>query len=309
MPELQAKIGGLTLRSPVLAAAGTFGYGTEFEQAVRLDRLGAIITKTVTRLPRDGNPPPRLIETPSGMINAVGLQNVGLNAFIDKKLPQLSRLPVPIIASVLGESPEDLAEMVGRLDAADSVSGIEVNLSCPNVKHGRASTLHPNMMAQDTQATLDMVRAARLATKKTLIAKLSPEVTDLAPIASAAESAGADALTLANTYLGMSLDPKTRRSRLGAATGGVSGPAIRPLAVYRVWYTAQIVKIPIVGLGGILKTEDALEFFMAGATVVAVGTATFADPRAAERIVEGLERYLAKEGLQSLAEIRLPAAQ
>jgi len=302
MLDLRVTLGSLTLNNPVLVAAGTFGYGIEFARAVRLSRLGAIVTKTLTRLARDGHPPPRLVETPSGMLNAVGLANIGLEAFLDEKLPALRRYRVPVIASVLSESPEELAAMVRRLEAAEGVAAIELNLSCPNLQH--RGSLQPPMVSQDPEATFAMVQAARHATQKPVIAKLSPDVTDLAPIAQAAERAGADALAVGNTFIGMSLDPATRRSRLGAMTGGLSGPAIRPLAVYRVWYTARSVRVPVIGLGGIVRADDALEFFLAGASAVAIGTANFADPRAGLRILAGLERYLRRHRVESLDELR-----
>ena len=319
MADLQVTLGPLTLKNPVLAAAGTFGYGIEFARSVRLERLGAIVTKTLTRQPREGHPPPRLAETPSGMLNAVGLQNIGLAAFLREKLPPLRRHRVPVIVSVLSESPDELAAMVQALDAAEGVAAVELNLSCPNlqtrsrfeVQGSRERGLEPStlnlqpvMVAQDPDATSAMVEAARSRTAKPVIAKLSPDVTDLAPIAQAAERAGASALTVGNTFVGMSIDPATRRSRLGAMTGGLSGPAIRPLAVYRVWYTARSVRIPVIGVGGIVRAEDALEFLLAGASAVAVGTAHFADPRAGLRVLEGLERYLRRHRVGSLNELR-----
>jgi len=316
MPDLRVTIGSLTLKNPVLVAAGTFGYGLEFAQSVPLDRLGALVTKTLTRQPREGNPPPRLVETPSGMLNAVGLQNIGIEAFLREKLPALRRYRTSVIVSILGESSTDVAAMAQQLDRADGVAAIELNLSCPNIQRPRPADNQSRggqatsdkrqdlMVAQDAEATEEIVRAARAATKKPLIAKLSPDVTDLAPIAQAAERAGADAVSLVNTFRGMSLDPATRRSRLGALTGGVSGPAIRPLAVYRVWYTAQTVRIPVIGLGGIVRAEDALEFFLAGASAVAVGTANFANPRTPLQVLEGLTRYLARHGLSSLRELQ-----
>ena len=321
MPDLRVTIGSLTLDNPVLAAAGTFGYGVEFAPAVRLDRLGALITKTLTREPRQGHPPPRLVETPAGMLNAVGVQNIGLEPFLREKLPRLRPFRVPVIVSILGDSPEDVAWMAQRLDRADGVAGIELNLSCPNLNSSaecgvRSAELEGSqfriphsefrirMVAQDPEATQAVVRAARAQTTKPLIAKLSPDVTDLVPIAQAAERAGASGLSIGNTFVGMSLDPSTRRSRLGMLTGGLSGPAIRPLAVYRVWYTAQAVSVPIIGVGGIVRAEDAVEFFLAGATAVAVGTANFADPRAPVRVLQGLTRYLRKHQVGSLGELR-----
>ncbi len=298
MPDLRVTLGSLALPAPVLVAAGTFGYGLEFARAVRLERLGGLITKTLTRLPREGNPPPRLVETASGMLNAVGLQNVGLEAFLRDMLPALSTHRVPVIVSILSEMPQELGEMAQRLDQADGVAAIELNLSCPNLRHASG------MVAQDAAATFTMVDAAVRNTSKPVIAKLSPEVTDLAPIAQAAERAGAMALSLVNTFVGMSLDPKTRRSRLGTLTGGLSGPAIRPLAVYRVWYTAQTVRIPVIGIGGIVRPEHALEFFLAGATAVAIGTANFANPRAALEVLRGITRYLSRQQLRSVEDLR-----
>jgi dihydroorotate dehydrogenase (NAD+) catalytic subunit len=306
--DLSVELGPLRLASPVLAAAGTFGYGIEFADAVPLRRLGAIITKTITAQPRLGNPPPRLVETPSGMLNAVGLQNVGLEAFVREKLPALAELGPPIIVSLLAESPEDVQAMLARLEHP-AVAAVELNLSCPNSKwkgSAGASTggaAGSRMVAQDPEATAALVAAARASTRKPLIAKLSPDVTDLRPVALAAEAAGADVLSLVNTFTGMSLDPATRRSRLGSLTGGLSGPAVRPLAVYRVWAVRQAVRCPILGLGGIVRAEDAVEFFLAGANAVAVGTATFAEPRAAVRVIDGLARYLQAQGIGSIREL------
>jgi dihydroorotate dehydrogenase (NAD+) catalytic subunit len=303
--DLRVRLGPLTLNAPVLAAAGTVGYGTEFAGVLPLERLGAIVLKTVTRTPRDGNPPPRLAETPSGMLNAVGLQNVGLDALISEKLPALAGLNTPVIASILADTPEELAEMSGRLDGAARADAIEVNLSCPNVRHaGQGNGRHVRLVAHDPDAVAAMMGAARKAARKPLIAKLSPDVTDLTPIAQAAERAGADALCLGNTYVGMSIDPSTWRSRLGTMTGGLSGPAIRPLTVYRLWYTAQTVRIPVIGLGGVVRAEDALELLLAGAAAVGVGTATFADPRAALRVVDGIERYCRRRRIESLQALR-----
>lgn len=295
--DLRVRLGRLELANPVLVAAGTFGYGIEFERAVRLEALGGIITKTITLAPRQGNPPPRLADTPSGMLNSVGLQNVGLDAFLSEKLPKLATLPVPVIVSVLGESLDEVRTLCTALNEQPAVAAIELNLSCPNI--GRSAL----MVAQDADATFEMVQAARAATTKPLITKLSPDVTDLRPVAQAAERAGAEALSLCNTFTGMSLDPDTRRSRLGALTGGLSGPAIRPLAVWRVWLVRQAVRCPLIGVGGILRGEDALEFLMAGATAVAVGTANFADPRAALRVLAGIRRHLARRRIGSIQEL------
>ena len=293
--DLRVSLGRLSLRAPVLAAAGTVGYGLEFRQVRGLDRLGALITKTLTCQPRDGHPPPRLVEVPSGMLNAVGLQNVGLDAFVLEKLPALGALGVPVIVSVLGESSDELAGLCRRLDGHTAIAAIELNLSCPNVGH-----LSHLMVAQDAVATEAFVRAARGATSTPLLVKLSPDVTDIVPIAQAAARAGADALTLANTYRAMRLDPATRRSRLGALTGGLSGPAIRPLTLFRVFQVAQAVRCPLIGLGGIVRLDDALEYFAVGASAVAVGTAHFADPSASVRLAGELTRYLQRRRLDSV---------
>ena len=305
MMNLQVRLGTLTLKNPVLAAAGTFGYGVEFARSVKLARLGGMITKTLTRQPREGNPPPRLVDTPSGLLNSVGLQNMGLEPFLRETLPALRAYDVPVIVSILSDSPEELGAMARDLDAAEGAAAVELNLSCPNLRHAAsAASRHVQTAAQDPEATFRMVQAARAGTRKPVIAKLSPDVTDLVPIAQAAERAGASAVCLGNTFAGMSLDAATRRSRLGAMTGGLSGPAIRPLAVYRVWYTARSVGIPVIGLGGIVRAEDAVEFFLAGASAVAVGTAHFADPRACLRVLDGLNRYGARHKLGSLSELR-----
>ena len=318
MPDLRVALGSLTLNNPVLVAAGTFGYGVEFAHTVRLEALGGLITKTLTRQPRAGNPPPRLVETPAGMMNGVGLHNIGLEAFLAEKLPALRVHRVPVIVSILGESTDDVTAMAGALGRAEGVCAIELNLSCPNLRGSsefgvRSSESEfriphsefriPKMVAQDADATFEMVRAARQVTQKPVIAKLSPDVTDLGPIAQAAERAGASAVSLVNTFVGMSLDPSTRRSRLSTMTGGVSGPAIRPLAVYRVWYTAQTIRIPIIGLGGIVRAEDAMEFFLAGASAVAVGTANFANPRTPIHVLQGIERYMKRQHIASLRDV------
>ena len=304
MSQWRVTLGGLTLKNPLLVAAGTFGYGLEFAKAVRLDQLGGLIMKTLTRQPRNGNPPPRLVETPAGLLNAVGLHNMGLEPFLNQTLPQLRSFKTPVIVSLLAMSSEELAEMVQLADRAEGIAAFELNLSCPNLKKSGAQEVVPHMMAQDPDAIAEMVRAACSQTKKPVIAKLSPDVTDLRPMAQAAEAAGAAALSLGNTFVGMSINPQTQRSRLGTLTGGLSGPAIRPLAVYRVWYTAQAVRIPIIGVGGVVRADDAVEFILAGATAVAVGTANFADPRAPIRVLRGVQRYCQQRRINSLESIR-----
>jgi dihydroorotate dehydrogenase (NAD+) catalytic subunit len=296
MAGLSVRLGPLTLANPVLTAAGTAGYGVEFRAAAQTARLGGVVIKTLTRRPREGNPSPRLVETPAGMLNAVGLQNVGIDAFLRERLPALRDLGTAIIVSILDDTPEGLATMTEQLEHADGVSAIELNLSCPNLG-GHL------MVAQDAEATAAFVRAARARTRKSLWAKLTPDVTDPRPIAQAAERAGADAVVVCNTYTGMSIDPRTRRSRIGSLTGGVSGPAIHPLSLYRAWLVRQAVRCPVIGVGGIICSDDAVEFFLAGAMVVEIGTATFADPKAAIKVLRGLERYLAQQRIASITEL------
>lgn len=315
--DLRVRLGAVTLDNPVLLAAGTAGYGLELQPALPLKRLGAVVVKTLTRRPREGNPPPRLVETPAGMLNAVGLHNIGLESFLREKLPPLRALGVPIIVSILDESADGLAEMAAQLDRTNGITAIELNLSCPNLKgqgtrdkaqgetslHRAPGALRPSMVAQDADATATFVAAARAATRKPIWAKLSPDVTDMQPIAQAAERAGADALVIGNTFTGMSIDPHTRRSRIGSLTGGVSGPAIHPLALYRLWMARQAVQVPLIGVGGVVHTEDAVDFLLVGASAVEVGTATFADPAAALKVLDGLARYLARQQCASVQEL------
>ncbi len=304
MPDLSVRLGDLTLPNPVLTAAGTFGCGVEFTRSLPLERLGGVITKTLTQNARDGYPPPRLVETPSGMLNAVGLANPGLEHFLKNSLAELRTHKVPVIVSLLAESAEIIQKMAQRA-SVEGVSALELNLSCPNAKavSEHRSRFVPTI-AQDPEAAATVVQAARSATTLPLIAKLSPDVTDLTPVAQAVERAGATAVSISNTYVGMSVDPGTRRSRLGAPTGGLSGPAIRPLSLYRVWYTVENIRIPVIGIGGIVRAEDAIEYFIAGASAVAIGTANFANPRATLDVVRGIERYLARHGLASMSELR-----
>ncbi len=304
MVDLRVSLGSLTLNNPVFVAAGTYGYGVEFAKTSCLERLGALITKTLTRQPRDGNPPPRLVETPSGMLNAVGLQNMGLERFLVEVLPALRDYHVPVIVSILGDAPEEVGAMVRQLDRVDGAAAIELNLSCPNLQHATHGTRRVQLVAHDADTVSAIIRSARQHTQKPLIAKLSPDVTDLLPVARAAEQAGATALSLGNTFVGMSLDPRTGHSRLGVMTGGLSGPAIRPLAVYRVWYTTESIPLPVIGVGGIVRADDAIEFFLAGASAVAIGTANFADPRTPLRVLRGLERYLTRHHMRSVRDLR-----
>ncbi|GAB4462730.1 MAG: dihydroorotate dehydrogenase [Armatimonadaceae bacterium] len=295
-PNLAVQIGSLTLRNPVTTGSGTFGFGSEVADLLDLNRLGAVCVKATTSKPRVGNPPQRIVETPSGMLNAIGLQNGGIDNYLTEKLPYLRRFDCPIIVNVPGENPEDFAYVVRRLTEAAGADAIELNISCPNVSHGLD-------YATDPKLTAEVVAACRRQTKIPLIAKLSPNVTDIRPIARAAEDAGADAVSLINTLLGTSIDVRKRRFRLANVTGGLSGPAIKPIALFHVWRVAQVVRVPIIGMGGIMTAEDALEFFLAGATAVAVGTANFVNPAVALEIVEGIERYLAENGFGDIREI------
>jgi dihydroorotate dehydrogenase (NAD+) catalytic subunit len=288
---MQTDIAGIKMKNPVMVASGTFGYGEEAANFVDLEKLGAIITKTVTLKPRAGNPPPRIAETAAGMLNSIGLQNDGIKDLIEKKLPFLSKLKTPLIVNIAGESPEEYAELARILNQEAAVKGIELNISCPNVKKGGIQ------FGVDPKLTAEVVKAVRKAASLPLITKLTPNVTDIAAIAKAAEDAGADAVSLINTLLGMSIDTENRKSKLGTPTGGLSGPAIKPVAVRMVWQAANAVKIPVIGCGGIMTGEDAVEFFLAGASAVQVGTANFVDTQAPVRIVEEMERYLFSHGI------------
>jgi dihydroorotate dehydrogenase (NAD+) catalytic subunit len=294
--DLSVDVAGIRMRNPVMTASGTFGYAREFEQYMDLNRLGALVVKTITRLPRAGNPPPRVVETPAGMLNAIGLQNVGIEAFIREKLPYLRRLKPPLIVNVAGESVEDFRDLTKRIGDQEGVAGIELNVSCPNVAGGLDFSTDPNLAYR-------VVKAARDATRLPIIPKLSPNVTDIVAVASAVADAGADAISLINTLVGMAVDVRTRRPRIGNVTGGLSGAAIRPVAVRMVWQVAQAVRLPIIGMGGILTAEDALEFIIAGATAVAVGTANFIDPAAALKVIEGLERYCVTNGIPDIRQV------
>jgi dihydroorotate dehydrogenase (NAD+) catalytic subunit len=294
--DLSVDVAGIRMRNPVMTASGTFGYAREFEQYMDLNRLGALVVKTITRLPRAGNPPPRVVETPAGMLNAIGLQNVGIEAFIREKLPYLRRLEPPLIVNVAGGSVEDFRDLTKRIGDQEGVAGIELNVSCPNVAGGLDFSTDPNLAYR-------VVKAARDATRLPIIPKLSPNVTDIVAVARAVADAGADAISLINTLVGMAVDVRTRRPRIGNVTGGLSGPAIRPVAVRMVWQVAQAVRLPIIGMGGIVTAEDALEFIIAGATAVAIGTANFIDPAAAVKVIEGLERYCVTNGMPDIRQV------
>jgi len=297
--DLSVQIGALRLRNPILAASGTFGYGLEFAHLINLNRLGGFVTKGLSKEPIEGAPPPRLYPTPSGMLNAVGLQNVGVRAFVAEKLPVLRKFHTAVIANVFGYTLDDYVEVIRVLEDADGLAGYELNISCPNVKKGGMQ------FGSDPALVSEVAGAARkAAAKRPLWVKLSPLVTDIGLIARAAEEAGADALTVANTYPAMALDYRTGRSRLGCPTGGLSGPAIKPITLRLVWETRKAVKSPIIGLGGIETANDVLEYLSVGASAVQVGTASFADPRVSERLIGGLTNVLELAKVLTLNEIR-----
>lgn len=284
-PDLSVEFAGLRLGNPVIAAAGTFGYGLEFADLLDLSQLGGIVTKSLSLEPLEGAPAPRLVETPAGMLNAVGLQNIGVRRFVAEKLPLLGRYRTVWITSVFGSTVEEYAEVVRVLEGAEGVAAYELNVSSPNAKRGG---MH---FGRDAGMTAEVTRAVKSVARRPVIVKLSPNVTDIVEIARAAVEAGADALTVANTFLAMAIDLDTRRSRLGNLTGGLSGPAIRPIIVRMVHETRQAVRVPILASGGVARASDLVEYLIAGATAVQVGTATFADPRAPARIVRELEVF------------------
>ncbi|MCX5697131.1 MAG: dihydroorotate dehydrogenase [Candidatus Omnitrophica bacterium] len=296
-PNLKVNIGRLKLKNPVLVASGTFGYAEEFSSFIDLKQLGAIVTKTITLRPRQGNLPPRTCETPAGMLNSIGLENPGLRSFLKDKLPRLAAYGVPLIVSISSErDPREFTELARALDKIRSVAAIELNISCPNLGKG-------TLISQDALATYGVVKEVRKSTKKTLITKLSPNVTSITDIASAAEEAGSDALALINTITGMSIDVASRKPKIAMASGGLSGPAIRPIAVRMVWEVYQKIKIPIIGMGGIIDTDSALEFILAGATAISVGTANFVNPQTTVEIIDGIEDYLKKNKINSLKDL------
>lgn len=290
-PDMTVNLAGIPLRNPVMTASGTFGYGEEFASYVDLETLGAFVTKGLSLKPRAGNPTPRIVETPGGMLNAIGLQNVGIDAFIAKKVPFLRSVNTPAIANFFGNTVDEYAEMARRLDEIPEVAGLEVNISCPNIKHGGI------VFGTDPDSAASVVTACRAATKKPLIVKLSPNVTDVVVMAKACEDAGADALSLINTLTGMAIDLNRRKPVLANITGGFSGPAIKPIALRMVWQVAKAVKLPVIGIGGIMTATDALEFMLAGATAVQVGTASFINPGAAQTIAEDMEAWLVANGV------------
>ena len=296
-PDLKVKLGGIELQNPVMTASGTFGYAREFKDLVDLNQLGAIIVKGLSLEPAAGNPPPRIVETPCGMINAIGLENVGIDAFVERKLPFLKTLAPPILVNIYGQKEAHYAQLAARIEEIDAVSGIEVNISCPNVKAGGMA------FGVDPQAAFSVVQSVRKKTSKFLMVKLSPNVTDITEIARRVEAAGADAISLINTLSAMAIDIETRRPKLANIIGGLSGPAIKPVALRMVWQVARIAKIPVIGIGGIMTAEDALEFFIAGARAIQVGTANFINPRATTDIIDGIEAFLMENGITDINEI------
>lgn len=297
MAQLNVKIGGLDLKNPVLTASGTFGYGLEFADFVDLERLGGFIVKGTTLHPREGNDYPRMAETASGMLNCVGLQNKGVDYFCDHIYPQLKDIKSNVLVNVSGNSPEDYAECAARIDALDHIPGIELNISCPNVKSGGMA------FGVTCEGAASVVRAVRQRYHKTLIVKLSPNVTDIASIAQAVEAEGADSVSLINTLMGMSIDIERRASRLSIGTGGLSGPCVKPVALRMVWQVAKAVKIPVVGLGGIMNATDAIEFLMAGASAIEIGTANFIDPTTTIKVIDGMNEWLDNHGVKDIHEI------
>jgi dihydroorotate dehydrogenase (NAD+) catalytic subunit len=294
--NLSIKIADVTFKNPVTVASGTFGHAERYYNLEEVKRLGAIVPKTVTFHAQVGNPPVRIFETPSGMINAIGIENPGIDGFISKKLPALKKTGVPLIISILGHNEEQFVGIIEKLNAQKGIAVVELNFPCPNLKH-------KVLVAQDAAATTQLVKKIKSLTKFPIIAKLSPNVTDIAEIAQAAEAGGADAVSLINTFTAMAIDIKTRKSRIGNFTGGLSGPAIRPIAVYMVQKVASQVKIPVIGMGGIMTAADALEFLIAGASMVAVGTANFINPRAPVDVLEGIEAYMKENKIKDIREI------
>ncbi len=296
-PDLGVDIGGLQLKNPVMTASGTFGYGGEFRELVDLGRLGAIIVKGVSLSPTKGNPPPRVVETHGGMLNAIGLENIGFDALAARKLPALRSLGTPVLVNIYGRTEEEYGRLAERVEETDGIDGVEVNISCPNVKAGGAA------FGTDPRAVARVVRTVRSRTRKPVMVKLSPNVTDIVSIARAAEGEGADSLSLINTLTAMAVDIHTRRPRLANITGGLSGPAIKPVALRMVWQVARAVRVPVVGIGGIMTWSDAVEFLMVGASAVQVGTANLVNPRATMEIIDGLRRYLAEQGIARAADV------
>lgn len=296
--DMRVQFAGIELVNPVLAASGTFGYGIEFEEIVSLEKIGGFVSKGISREPMAGNAAPRIIETAAGMMNAIGLQNIGVKAFIEKKLPELRRYPkCAVIVNVFGNQVEDYLEVIRQLNDAEGIAAYELNASCPNTHHG-------GMVFGTDQASLDELvwRSKQIATRPVIV-KLSPNVTSIPAMARCAQTAGADALSLVNTFVALAIDIETRKPRIANVTAGLSGPAIKPIALRMVWEAAKAVKIPVLGMGGITTPEDAVEFLIAGATAVQVGTASYADPRAVERIAKGVEHWCTRHHVEKVSDL------
>ncbi len=296
-PDLSVDIGGIKLNNPVMTASGTFGYAQEFKSFIDLNKIGAIIVKGLSLEPSKGNKPPRIVETPCGMLNAIGLENIGIGAFIKNVLPFLKTLSAPTIVNIYGTSIDEYSMLAEVIEDIEEIAGIEVNISCPNVKKGGIA------FGIDPKSAYKVTKAVRKNTSKPLMVKLSPNVTDITEIAASAADAGADSLSLINTITGMAIDIQTKRPKLSNITGGLSGPAIKPIALRMVWQVAQKVEIPVVGIGGIICADDAIEFIIAGATAIQIGTANFINPRATVEIIEGIEIFLMDRNISSVAEL------
>jgi len=288
-PDLRVEIGGLRLRNPVMTASGTFGYGKEFSHLVNLHRLGAVVVKGISLEPRPGNPPPRVVETSCGMLNAIGLENVGVKCFLDEKLPWLREMKTKVVVNILADSVEEYGRLAAELSGSDGIDALEVNISCPNVRKGGVA------FGTDPAMAAEVTSSVRSHTHLPVIVKLSPNVTDIALMARAVEQGGADAVSLINTLVGMAIDVHTRRPKLANIIGGLSGPAIKPVALRMVWEVSRAVHIPVIGIGGIGSAEDAIEFLLAGASAIQVGTANLYDPSACESILDGISRYLEEQ--------------
>jgi len=296
-PDMKIRIGSLRLQNPVMTASGTFGYGEEYGMLVNLHRLGAIIVKGISLRPRQGNPPPRIAETACGMLNAIGLENVGLDRFLTDKLPFLQSINTPVIVNILGDTVEDYQQLSARLNEEDKVAALEVNISCPNVKQGGVA------FGTDPDMAFAVTKGVCQHFSRPVIVKLSPNVTDITGIAKAVEEAGADAVSLINTVLGMAIDIQLCQPKLANIFGGLSGPAIKPIALRMVWQVAESVAIPVIGIGGIATPTDAIEFILAGASAVQVGTTNFINPKAAEEIIEGIREYLTARNMTTVQEL------
>jgi dihydroorotate dehydrogenase (NAD+) catalytic subunit len=295
--DLAVNLGKLKLKNPVITASGTFGYGDEYSEFVDLNKLGAIVVKGLSLRPREGNPPPRIVETPAGMLNAIGLQNIGIERFIKEKLPFLRQFSTPVIVNFFGDSIPEYVKAAEKLNRTEGVHALEMNISCPNKEAGWS------IFGTDPKVTFRVVSEVRKVTDIPLIVKLSPNVTNIGRMAKTAEEAGADALSVINTLTGMAIDIKSRRPKLANITGGLSGPAIRPVAVRMVWECHQTVRIPIIGMGGIISAGDAIEFLLAGANAVAVGTGNFINPKATTDILDGMKTFMSAEGISSVKEL------